>query len=214
MSVPGYQISINKTGTPTASTGNAFSTHSTLANTYRISSTSRRIWDRTVTPSFRSSNSAIPAGSVSNVDYLFGIVTFASTFAGPITGDITYLPLSAVAGANQFTLNLNRELLEDTDFTSTGWRSRNVGLQDATLSIESWTQLDNAFFDRITKSSVSEVVVVEVQHDNGSPSRTSRGFFLTNTDNFGGAVAELETESLEFMLDGSTAADFSFSLTP
>jgi predicted secreted protein len=40
--------------------------------------------------------------------------------------------------ANNATLTLNADVLDDTDMTSTGFRSRIIGLRDWSISIPSW----------------------------------------------------------------------------
>lgn len=46
------------------------------------------------------------------------------------TGSTAYTDLPA----DSATLNLGRDLLEDTDFSTTGWRSRVAGLKDYSLN--------------------------------------------------------------------------------
>ena len=122
MAIVGYNASVSVTGTPTAMTAEAMTTNSTVANTYKITSGTKNIWDRTAAVSFASSTGALTTATVVSitVDYLFGKVTLGAAVTPPVTVTGTYLPTAVAAGAHSFSLDLGRELLDDTDFTSTG----------------------------------------------------------------------------------------------
>lgn len=212
MGTPAYKVKLRASGTPTASTGNTFSPTS-VTNQYQIGSTTRRVWDRKVTPSnLKDANSsAISSTDISSVDYLFGKITFNTTHGATVTADLTYLPMSstAVAGANSFTLTQSAELLDDTDFSTTGFRSRVLGLRDTTLSISSWTPLNFYFWDAFVETTGSTVIVVEIQTESTGP--IGRGFFKLSQDSYSGDIAGLEQEDIELSVDASSKASFAWS---
>jgi len=211
MSLAGYNTKIKITGTATAMSSQAMSIHSTVANTFRINSTARRVWSRTGTLTFRQNSGTTSVSTISNtdisdVDYLFGIVTFNTIKAGTVSVSGNYLPLSNIAGSNTYGLNITRVLQEDTDHTSTGWISRQNSLFDVSLSVGRFDNVDKDFFSLINSGNAA---VVEVNP--GGTTLAARGFFLVESENRSGDVASLEGSDLSFQLDGDVNASFSFN---
>ena len=211
-SIAGYKTVLRKTGTPTAMTSEVMAA-TTVNNQYQITSTARRIWDRTASFTFKTSaDAAISAGTVSDIDYLFGKVTFASSqgTAPQVTG--TYLPASAISGSNSYSLTLNNELLDDTDFSTDSngsYRSRLRGIKDASATITRWAAIDTNYFDQILDTSGTTTLVLEFRP--GNSSIWARGFFKLFVDDQSGDVGGLETGELSFELDASTELAFKWS---
>jgi hypothetical protein len=177
-------------------------------NTYQINSTARRVFDPDGSFAFTDVGSTIAASNISSIDYLFGKVTFASPKTTVVLASGNYLPVADIIGAHSYTLNLNRAVLEDTDFTSTGWVARgSVGLLDAKVSLSRWEDLDVDYFDTI-----NDGVNVVLDIASGGESLLARGFFKLESDNLSGDVTALEASELSFVLDGGTTGkNFSFS---
>lgn len=220
MGTPGYKISLKAPGTPTASTGNYFNLVAGTTKTYQIASTAKRVLARNVSPSaFKESTGGTTIGGsdIASVDYLFGKVTFSSTHTTQIVGTVTHLPLSVVAGANSMTLNCSRELLDDTDFSSTGFRSRAIGIADVSLSISRYDTLDQEWAHRLLSTSVlstalstgANELVVEIRPE--STGKYAVGFFRLENENLSGDVSGLEGSELSLQLDGDSRADFKWS---
>mgnify|MGYP006428996583 CR=1 FL=1 len=206
MSVPGYRINLKRSGSPTATTGESFSADGT--NRYQIDATGKRVWDRFTTPTFKDSGgTTISSTEVKSVDYLFGRVTFKSTQGTGLTGDVTYLPMSDIGGANSFTLNQTADLLDDTDFSSTGFRSRKVGLHDISMSVSRYTPSSTAldFWKNYIGRAGSTEIVVEIQTETTGP--FARGFFVLSQDSRSGDVGSLESEDIELSLEAPVGAD-------
>jgi hypothetical protein len=203
MAQAGYLTTVKKSGTPTAMTAEACTTNSTVANTYRISDATKRVWDRTTVLTALDDGTTV-ASTQYTVDFLFGSVTFTSTQDEPVTVTGTYMPMTNVAGANSYTLSASRELVDDTDFSSTGWRSKAVAIKDVSLSITRWADVDADFWELI--NDVNAVSMVEIKP--GSGTLAARGFFMVSSDARSGDVATLETADVTFELDSSTAASF------
>ena|SRR3990167_2445317 len=201
-----YNTKVKISGVSTAMTSQAMTLVS--GNTYQINSTARRVWNPDGTFAFTDLGSTIAASNISSIDYLFGKVTFATGKTTVALASGTYLPVANVLGAQSYTLNLGRALLDDTDFTSTGWISRIPGLLDASVSITRWDDLDTDFIDMLEDP--ASVIVVDITP--GGESLIARGFFRLESDNLSGDVAALQSNELSFALDGGiTGKNFSFS---
>lgn len=212
MSTPGYRVSLKRTGSPTATTGETFNA-TTVANEYQIDTASKEILDRSVTPSgFKTSTGgSISSTELSDVNYLFGKLTFNTSHSSAITADVTHLPSQTIAGANSFTLNHVGDVLDDTDFDSTGYRSRTLGLRDVNLSVTRWDSLEMKYFNELVKSSESNEVVVEIDPDSESTGPIARGFFKVESENRSGDVGSLEQAELSFQVDGDDKAAYRWS---
>lgn len=209
--LPGFLTKVNLSGTATAMTSQAMSTHSTVANTYRINSTARRVWNRTASFTFyknsgSSTVAAIPAGQIESVDYLFGKVVFNTTQPGNIGVSGQYLPLTSVPGGHAYNLNVTRESIDNTDYTSSGWRSRIQSFTDVSLTISRWDNVDLNFYNKLVSG---DPVVVEVR-PGGDADMVYRGFFVVESEDRAGDVAGLESGDVTLQIDSTTAANFSF----
>ena len=209
----GYLTSVKRSGTPTAFTNSVMTTATTVANTHQLSSTVFRVWDRfAVAPTFASSSgggSSISSTDVSSLDYLFGKAVFKSSHSSVYVAAGTYLPLSNVAGAHTYSLSLGGDLLDNTDFTSTGYRSRQVGLRDVSVSITRYDTLELRWFNAIRESTGSTVVVIDITP--GGSSLIGRGFFKVGSADLSGDVGSLEEQEISAELDASTRAAWSWS---
>lgn len=212
MSVASYLTKIKLSGVTTVMTQQATSNTTALPLVYQIDSTARRIWDRGVSLTFfeqtgSSLEAAIPSSEIANVNRLFGKVTFNTSQSGSVSVSGNYFPVSNVAGANNYSLNINRVLLEDTDFATNGWVSRKENLLDVIGSISRWDTLNNDFYDLINSGVPAIVDIIP-----GGQSLAARGYFLIESDVKSGDVAALEASDISFSLDGSSLADFEFGV--
>jgi len=212
--IAGYLTTLKVTGTTTTMSSEAMSTNSTVANTYKIDAAAKAIWGRDLSFTFYEATTtagrvAVAASAISSIDYLFGKVTFGSTRAEPVTVSGGYLPATNAAGANTYNMVQSGEMLDDTDFTSTGWRSRVRGLKDVSLTVSRWDSIDLDYYNLIDSGAA---VVMEVRPGGTGSSVAARGFYKIESDAHSGDVASLEASELSFMLDGSTADDFSWGV--
>jgi hypothetical protein len=190
---------------------------SSTASQYQINSTLRQVWDRKVVPTFRSgassTGSTISSTAIVDINYVFGKVTFNSTQGATVNVDGTYMPMAIAAGAHSYTLSQVADVLDDTDFTSTGFRSKNIGLFDVSLSLNSWEPLNNQFHEFLVASSTSarlrEPLVAEVNP--GGSTLFARGWFVVDNDSKSGDVSGLEEKSVSMQLDGDTQEAFRWS---
>jgi len=166
-----------------------------------------RVWDRDAAFSFKHGSTAIPSSQVNNVDYLFGKVTFSvpKGSSAIVKASGKFLPTTAVAGAHGYNINISSELLDDTDFLSTGYRSRTSGLKDVNVTVNRWDSASTEFFNLINTGGSAVVEIVP----SGS-SIAARGFFIVESENRSGDVASLEAADITLQLDESTAAAFGY----
>lgn len=216
MALAGYLTKVRISGTPTVSTGSSLSTAggTSTAPVWSIDSTVREIFDRSQAPAFFAGGSTISSTAIRDINYLFGKVTFNSTTVignGVATIDVTYMPMTSVAGANSYSLTQTQDVLDDTDFTSTGFRSKHMGLADVNLTISRWDTNDIEFMHRLLGSSTgstltSKPLVAEVNP--GGSTFTARGWFILGSESRGGDVASLEASDLTMEIDGNPASAF------
>ncbi len=118
MALPGYLTTVKLGGTPVALSAEPMT--NTSGNTFQITDTTRRVLDRDVVPTFEDEGESpqeILASDVSNIDYIFGKVTFLTSKTGPVvvkTGN--YIPLTDIAGAHSYNLNHGGDVLDSTEF--------------------------------------------------------------------------------------------------
>lgn len=219
MTFAGYLTKLRVSGIPTAMVSEDMSTSggSSTAAVYQINSTLRQVWDRKVVPTFRqtasSTGALISSTAIVDINYVFGKVTFNSTQGGTVNVTGTYMPMAIAAGAHTYTLAQTADILDDTDFTSTGFRSKNVGLFDVSLTLNSWEPLNNQFHEFLVASSTSvrlrEPLVAEVNP--GGSSLSARGWFVVENDSKSGDVSALEEKSISLQIDGDTQEAFRWS---
>lgn len=135
MAIAGYKIRLRKSGDSTGVTGEACTSLSSTR--YQITSAARRCLDPTVSMTWYDDATPI---TPTDVNFEFGIATFASAPAGTVTFDGSYLPLTTssedIAEGTQLSLSLSRDLLDTTVFGASGVRSRIAALKDAQISID------------------------------------------------------------------------------
>lgn len=195
---PGYRTTFKLAGTPVQENNMAMSTYSTVARTFRVTNSAKCIISRDASFQFKGNGTNITTAKISSFNWLFGTVTFTSAPATPVTVSATYVPVTAVAGAHKYDLSVTRELLEDTDYTSTGWRTRTPGLIDIRLTVSRFHKADLTFYDVFRNA---ESVVVEINH--GGQNTLARGWFIAESNSPNGDVGGLENDDLTLMIDSS-----------
>jgi len=204
MGVASYKTVVRKGGTVTVMTSEAMTTNSTVANTFRITDGTKRVWARTVALTFRTAGTTVSSTAVTSTDKLFGTVVFnSSAVAAPITVAGSYIPLAIVAGGNSYSINQSAEMLDDTDFSSTNYRTRAVGLKDVSVAIGKFDSLESDFFPLINSGNS---VVIDIQP--GGVGSIGRGWFLVESQGRAGDVGGLEAADLSFQLDEDPNAAF------
>jgi hypothetical protein len=196
----GYVCDLKKGGTPTAVTAGA--TTNTSGKTYRLNDAAKRVIDRTASITVKDGGSAIAGSNIESYDYLFGTVTFISSYTvgGAITMDYTYIPMANIASAQSFTLTQTADAIDDTDFdaaqANSGHRTYDAGLKTVSLDISGIYNATNAWRTALASRGV---IMCEINPD-GSGASVARGFFKITTQGQSGDVGALEEESITLEL--------------
>lgn len=203
--VAGYKTTVKIMGTATAMTNEAMSTHTTVANTFRVTDPTKRIFQRGGSYTVKVGTTTVAGANVTNIDYINGRVTlnFAPIGSVNITGN--YLPVASVAGANSYTMAISNELGDDTDYSSQGYRSRKPLLKDVTVTVARWDNVDVALSNLIVNDTLT---VLEINP--GNQGAIAKGYFRCETDNRSGGVDSFEQSDMSFVLDGDENGSFSF----
>lgn len=195
----GYQALIKKTGAGVVMTDEPMALVSGL--TYQITDTTKRLIDVATTVVVEDGGVDHTA-DVEKIDYLFGKVTFKSTYT--VTGAVTitgkYLPSSQICAMNKFTLSQQAESIDETDLcvaqTNSGFRQYAVGLKTVSLELSGFYRSTNAFLDAVKNRSL---VLIELNPD-GAGKSVARGLFKPKSDKQSGKVGALEEETMMYSL--------------
>lgn len=196
----GYVASIKKSGTSTTMTGEAMALLS--GKTYQITNTAKRVIDFASAVTVLGNAIAIAADKIESIDYMFGKVTFISSYtpASPVTITGKYLPMTEVAKANSFTLSQTVETIDKTDYATArannGYRVFDPGLRTVSLELGGFYDVTNAFWEILE---AREDLVIEINPD-GSGNSICRGIFKMVSRSQSGDVGALEEETRTFNL--------------
>ncbi|HEX6956262.1 MAG TPA: hypothetical protein VF156_15415 [Agromyces sp.] len=114
---------------------------------WRITNNARRFADPTVAPTVKVGG-VTQATNTYTWDPAGGLVKFNSVMgAVTVTVDFSYLPITKVAGAKEWSLDMDTDLLEATTFGDS-WKRRVPGVKDATGSFNDWW-VDSSFLSQL-----------------------------------------------------------------
>jgi len=202
MAVASYNTTIKAGGTPTTMTDEDMSV--VTGNQYQIDDATKQILDRDTDVTVKVDGTTVDNSNYS-IDYLFGMVTFTSSQTGDVTISGKFIPTTAVGGASQYGLNISSDILDKTDFETTGFRSKDYGLSDVSVTLERFDDLAKTFKDKILNR---EGLMIEITPGGGS--EKIRGWYVPESANNAGDVSSLETEALTFNLNGNIKSAFSW----
>lgn len=208
----GNRSQILVTSTPNISMTNQALTDSGDHTTFNISNApTKRIWDRTAAFTFQTA----PDGSTwttvvpSVIRYPGGLVTFASAVTGGTPSarisSGAYLPYAALADAIEWAPELTREVKDSTTLTTsstpTRWKTFKPGLVGGLFKINKWLAdpTNIGLFAISTADTLVASFVLDVTA--GTVTRLESFGYLTK-DSIKVMTHELETEDLEFVIDG------------
>ena len=181
----------------TTSTGNA----ATLAGdglSIQINSTARRHWDPDGLPVLYLNSTAV-SSSAYTVNNVQGKFEFASTQStGTYTIDADYLTASAVGGGQEWTLNVETDAFEITEFGSSGWREFQPNMSGATASLTRFWN-DETFFDYLSVGNAKFLIELIV---NNSQGWRYEGFGYVTSDQINTSVDSIVGETVQITIDG------------
>ena len=199
---PGYVATLKKQGTSTGTTGEACTLVS--GKTYQITAPAHRILDRSATVTVYD-GAVDHTADVVSIDFLFGKVTFSSTYTvgGAVTVDANYFPVITLAKFQSFTLTQTANAINNSDMpnlqSNGGFETFESGLKTVTLDLPAvFAAVDDWHGALIAR----DEYVIELNPDGtGVAGSIARGFFRLVTDTQAGDVGALETETLKFSLN-------------
>ena len=200
----GYVATFNKSGTTTSFTSEAMTLVS--GTTYAITNAAKNVWDHAVAVSVFDGVTDITATNVSSVDYLFGRVTLTAPPAGAVTVTGSYLPMTSVGTARDFSLAMTADSIDTTDFATAaangGFSTHVMGLRTVGLDASGFYATANGFKTLLTGRSE---LVVSINPD-GTNKSVARGYFRATGTGQSGDAGGNENESVKFELSVPTGA--------
>jgi hypothetical protein len=213
----GYQVIIKKTGLALALTNEAMVLVS--SQTYMVTDISKRIFDY-ITPIVIKVGGVDKTIEVLNIDYLYGKVTFKSTFvvSGAVTVTGKYVPSSQICAMNKYSLTQQADSIDETDLciaqSNGGYRQFKPGIKTVSLELNGFFKVASGFQAALK---TREKFVIDINPD-GIGNSLCRGFFSLKSAKQSGKVAALEEESISLELYvpdiDLLASPFSWSHTP
>ena len=192
---PGYTSTLKKQGTATSATGEAMTVVS--GKTYAIDAVAKNMWDRSVAAVVYD-GAVDKTDEVESINYLFGEVTFKSTYTvtGAVTVDVDYFPTAVLARTNSYSLGMTMTPIDASDFAgvvaNSGYNIFQAGLRAVTLEL---TGIYDSAYNVKTVLQGRDELVIELDPV-GTSKSFMRGFFKVLTDSQGGDVGALEEETI------------------
>jgi hypothetical protein len=144
-------------------------------------------------------NSTLVSSTNYTVNYVQGKFDWQSgdPAAGTYTADLSYVTASNVAGGREWTLNLEQDMFEVTEFGSSGWKEFMPNMAGAQITVgKYWT--DPTFFDYLE---VSGKFLVELITSSTGGWRYET-YARVVSDQLGAGVDSLVTETINLVADG------------
>lgn len=197
----GYIAKVMKSGSPTSMTAEATAQIGST-KTYQIVDATKRALSVAHSVVVDDGGTPVSSSNIQSIDYLFGKVTFISSYTpgGAITFDAYYLPLSQVAKGNSFSLTQTAAAVDVTVYedaqANEGTQVFDYGLKTVSLEIGGFYAPSNLYKELLETRAT---MVIELNPDGNSKSM-ARGFFKPAGTNQSGNVGDPETESISFSL--------------
>lgn len=207
----GYTAVIKGSGTPTPSVNNAMTLVS--GKTYKITDATKNMWDHSAGAVIKDGGVAVDVANIQEINYLFGTVTFVSSFTpgGAVTADVSYMLSTEIARANSFTLTQTQATIDKTDYPTAhandGYRVFEPGLRTISLELGGFYDETDAVWEILEDRSD---MIIEINPD-GSGLSVARGIFKLVTRNQSGDVGALEEQTRTFNLSVPQNVDTVFS---
>jgi len=197
----GYVADLKKVaGASTVMTGEA--TTFVSGKTWQITSAAHRIIDRATTLVVLDTAVPVAAANIQSIDYLFGRVTFISSFTpgGAVTITGAWFATALIAKGRTFSLTETAEAVQTTVFETAqangGHHTFQYGLKTVALEVSGVFDITNDLQDFVKNRTE---LIIEINPD-GSNQSVARGYFKAMTQNQSGNVGDLEEETINFTL--------------
>jgi len=191
-------------GVATTSTGEAATRSTGVTGTgyVQVNSTVHRYIDPDSTPAVyveALGSTTLVASTLYSVNGVQGIFQWVSgdPTTGTYTADIEWLTASQVSGGREWTLNVETDMFETSEFGSGGWKTFQANLAGASATIgKYWT--DETFFDLLN---TEEKFIAELVVD-GTDDHRYEGFVRISADQVTTPTDGLVGESINLVFDG------------
>ncbi len=199
MAIQGRKALVKVSGTSSAFAAEA-TTAVTAGTVYQITSTAKRVWDRSATITVLK-DAVAQAATLYTLNRLTGTITFGSTVgASVITVTGSYLPLSTAAEAKQYSYTVSQSPLDDTAFADS-WNTKVLSLKSVSGSLSEWHTADTYFTDALV---AGDPVVLEMYSDSAG-SADVKIWAMLNQTQIESALESLVGKSVDFV--GAADAD-------
>jgi hypothetical protein len=208
----GYNASIKTVENSTPFTNQAMT--NVGGNTWQIDDLSKRIWDRSVTPT-------VSTGTILEIDYLFGKITFTGAVTTPTVNGNAYDTIE-IGCSNSYSLTQSSDTTDTTCFRTTvapaesntlddtktdGARTIIPTLKTVSLELTGFYRPNNEFFKKVKES---KELIIEIRPDRYSGAGEGslcRGYFKPVSHNQSGDVGGAENETITFNIASSDGID-------
>jgi len=207
MALAGKSANVYITATvPTTAAGEAFSAVGGSSVSHQINTAANRHWTRD--PDTAGRPRMLVGGTTAgvptyDVNYVQGIVTFASTVSGAVTGDVEYLTASSIAEGREWSLTVDRDMFEISTFDSGGWREFQQNVNGAQASVGRYWSTGGLgggdFFDRINADTDC---ILEMYPSSTAGDKYEAYAYIT-ADSVAVAVDGIVGEAIDFTIDGA-----------
>lgn len=197
---PGFQANVKKSGESTSFT--AAELEQEDGQTYIVSDFTQTPWDYTQSIDVRDDGTLVDPDDIESIDYMFGRVTFVEGYSvtGDVEADGSYLPLEAIAAANNISVTQNAESVSNSSFNdvqdANGFNTYRSGLKDVSVEVSGFDRVSNTFFDDLKSV---EQFVVDIDWE-GTGETLCRGIFTVLSTSQSGDVGENEEFDASFSL--------------
>lgn len=205
----GYKTVVKKSGTGVATTGLAMTLVS--GKVYKPSDASKNLWSRSVVAIIKDGGVAIDSANIESIDYMFGIVTLASSYTptGAITADVTYLPVTVIAARTGYSLTQNANVVETSTYEGVqangAYKEYEYGRRTVSLTLDGFYDDVNDVFSLFTSD---EPLVVEINV--GNSGCIARGWFYVTGDSVTADGDSPIGDSLSCVLSSGSATGQTF----
>ena len=194
----------------TSSTDVACTATTGAAGNVQITSTAQRHIDPDTTPVLyraAAGSTAVESSTKYSVNFVQGKFEYKAgqtVSTGTYTADIEYLTASNIAGARQWSLNVEQEMFEVSEFGSSGWREFQPNLVGANVSLSRYWNTGitagatDAFLDLIDLNA-QFLLELEVSNTNGWK---YEGYCYPSQNTIQASVDNIVSEDLNLVVNG------------
>jgi len=201
----GYKASVYVTSTPSLTFTNLALVDGGAHTVFSVGAgnSAKWYWDETqpftvqTAPDGSTWTTANP--STYTIQYVGGIITFNSAVTGGTPSARVsagyYMPYSVVARAKSIEISNMLDILDATDFSSGGWKTKIAALAGSEYKLEQW------WIDTFYASMLGNRMVVSA-YTGANANQRFEGYAFIKDDSFKTAVNSLNEESISFESDG------------